>query len=106
MIDPKPESVQETPHQERVEFKLFAKIKMKPGLKLYGLNISTMDVKEIDVKKEDTFSVLEQKATSKAYTQERMIFFQSLNMKNARKRVAKFLRGDIKELSNVVGKVF
>lgn len=91
---------------EKQEYKLVGRFRRTPGLKLFSYNSSSDELKEL-VHEKETLLKLNDDGTSsdfssqKANIDSRNIQFESLNMKNAIKRVDKYKSGKIKSLSNL-----
>jgi len=96
--------------REKHEYKLIGTYMRRKGLKLYSYNSIKNELKEVHVLTKDTLQIVPDengKLTAidtgyeKAYVDSRNIYFEALNLKNAQKRLAKFKKGEIKELCNL-----
>jgi nitrogenase subunit NifH len=96
--------------KEKHEEKLIGSFLRRRGHKLFSYNPLKNELIEIDIKKNNTLQIINDK-NSKLITKDlrndrininnKHIIFQCLNMENAQKRLKKYKNGDIKELCNL-----
>lgn len=88
----KPKISQEIITEAQQEYKLIGSFKLTPGLKLYKLNLSTLEYKEVTITKTLAIDIKGQPVkNSKTNFEANCIYFQSLNLKNAKKHAMKEL---------------
>lgn len=76
--------------EARHEYKHIGKIRMKKGMRLYGYNIETDELEEVVVTKQVNVTTDGKPQTEmRANHQQNVVYIQSLNQKNARKKAEK-----------------
>jgi hypothetical protein len=94
--------------KKKQEYKMFGTYLRTKGLKLFYYDKVNNVLKESDIKCSDTIHIVYRDnkfvavdyEKEKIFTDYRFIHFEALNMKTAKKRLAKYLKGDI-ELCNL-----
>jgi hypothetical protein len=96
--------------KQQTEYKIVGTFLRTPGLNLYGYDYLEDKIHLIEVEKNDTvhIKVLEDNSLiavdmelEKTLTDHTRIYFEALNIKNAKKRVEKFKKNEIEDLSNL-----
>lgn len=104
----KPE--QEVVENEKQEWKLIDSVMLTRGLSLWSYNPSNGEIKHVKISYKDTVKLvpcpirglrLEDSIHDEVTIDPRNIHFEALNFNNAKKRVGKYLRGEIKYLENL-----
>lgn len=99
----------ESVETQKQEYKLIGTFMRTRGLKLFGYNYIKDYVFEVEIKYSNTINLVNIDGVLKAVDFESekctvdamCTYFESLNLKNANKRVIKYKQGQIKELSNL-----
>ena len=92
---------------EKQEYKFFGKFLRRKGLNLYAYDPIKGEIYEVEKREIKTaeidFSIggIKNLSTEEAVVNSNHDHFEALNMKNAKKRLKKFIDGDIKELTNL-----
>jgi len=93
----KPKVKQEIVTEVQQEYKLLGSIRLIPGLKLYKLNTLTLEYREVTVQKKVVIGLDGNVHTKKRVNAEQnCIYFQALNIKNAKKHAMRELEKLIK----------
>src|SRR3989304_5238132 len=97
--------------KEKQEYKLIGKYLRKKGLKLFAYNpLKEVSLREIKVAEKNDLHLLPDErgklvakdlGLEEVEVDSRDIHFEALNLKNANKRVQKYISGEIKELCNL-----
>ena len=95
--------------KQKQEYKLIGTFLRTKGLKLFHYSPITFELNESIIKYSDTIHVIPDngvlttvdKEVQKCNVDTRAIYFEALNIKNARKRFEKWQRGEITELCNL-----
>ena len=103
----KPEIEQQ--EKEKQEYKLIGRFIRRKGMKLFQYNPTKDEIIEIDIQPKTQMVLAKTKngldyidiAQEEATVDSNQIHFESLNWKNAKKRVKKYKKGKLKELSNI-----
>lgn len=99
----------ELQEKQKHEYKHLGSFWVNKSLKLYSYSFLTGKIEEVEIeRKRNIYAVVENGKLvakdldfEKAVVDSRLVFFESLNMKNAIKRVHNFKSGKIKELCNL-----
>jgi hypothetical protein len=79
--------------QQQSEFTMLGSIVLKPGLKLWQFNYSTMEIKLAEIKDDKTvdFETAKRVKNKNVIVDTKVRYFQALNAKNAVKKVNKII---------------
>ena len=77
----------------RQEYKKVGSIVLKPGMTLYAFNFETKELKPVEIDRKETMIGFDGKPVknARAIYDPKALYIQALNMKNAEKKVMKFL---------------
>ena len=79
--------------EQEKHYKLVGSIVIKPGLKLYSLNLQNSELKEVDIVKNKMINFQKQKVQNgKSMHDPKCSYFQALNQKNAEKKAVKIIK--------------
>ena len=113
LIDSHPSDVKKTEieqvQQQKMEYHILGTYLRTKGLKLFQYSPITEKVEEVEISYSNTLHLIPQDGVlvpvdleaQKTVVDTRCIYFESLNMKNAEKRVNKWKAGKIEELFNL-----
>lgn len=88
----KPKIQHEQKAEVKQEYKFLGSIRLKRGMKLYKLDLKTMEYSEVKIKEKVAINMEGKPVTTKEATyHNNCIYFQALNMKNAKKHAMKEL---------------
>jgi hypothetical protein len=105
VLKPEMEQVQ----QEKQEYHLIGTYLRTAGQKLYGYNHLENKIFEVEIKYGDTINLVPldgqlvpiDYTTQECVVDSRFTYFESLNLKNAHRRVERYKQGFIKDLCNL-----
>lgn len=94
---------------QKQEYKLIGTYYMPRGVKLFSYNMLNDEVVEVNIKLSNTVYIMyrdgrvtwEDKDAKKTLADPILTYFTCLNMANAKRRVERFLSGEIKSLFNL-----
>lgn len=96
--------------KKKHEYKLLGRYTRRTGHNLYCLKHQTGKIEEIKIRRTSTAKIIPNGTGGLTWidadydsvmVDSRDTFFEALNMRNAERRVERFKRGDVKELSNL-----
>lgn len=96
--------------KEKQEYKLVGRYLRRKGLKLYAYNSTKDKLVEVQINTKDSVNLIPDEngklnpidlGLEEVEVDTRNIHFESLNLKNAEKRIGKYKAGKIKELCNM-----